>query len=58
MRIIRNDLKERQFAKVIVIASGKIGRHLQQEINLQVTHAKLNDARVKNLLDSIYKNVL
>ena len=39
-----------------LFAPGKIGRHLQGEIDLPVTDGKLNNARVRNQLDSLYKN--
>ena len=41
-----------------LLASSEIGQHLQEKIDLQVTHGKLNDARVRHQLDSLYKNVL
>ena len=40
------------------LAPGKIGRHLQEEIDVQITDGRLNDAHVRNQLDPLYKYVL
>lgn len=40
------------------LASGEIGQHLQDEIDLQDIDHKLNDGHVRNLLDPLYKNIL
>ena len=44
--------------KKYLLASSEIGQHLQEEIDLQVTAGKSNDACVRNVLDPVYKNVL
>ena len=41
-----------------LLASGEIGEHLQEEIDLQVTDGRLSDGQVRNQLDPLYKNVL
>ena len=40
------------------LASGEIGQHLQDEIDLQDIDHKWNDGRVRNLLHPLYKNIL
>lgn len=45
------------FAK-LPSASADIAQHLQEEIDLEVTDGRLNDALVRNVQDSVYKDVL
>ena len=45
-----NDNLQRYFS-----ASDKIGQHLQEKIDFQVTDGKLNNACVRNLLDLLFK---
>ena len=44
--------------KKYLLTSGKIGQHLKEEIDLQVTEGRLKDAQLRNQLDPLYKNVL
>ena len=41
-----------------LLASGEIGKHMQEEIDLLVTDGKLNIASVRQKLDSLYKSIL
>ena len=41
-----------------LLTSSEIGQRLQEKIDLQVTDGKLNDARIRRQLDSMYKSVL
>ena len=41
-----------------LLAYSEIWRHLREEIDLQVTDGRLNDVRVRNKLNPLYKNVL
>ena len=41
-----------------LLAPADIVQHLQEENDFQITDGSLNDARLRNVLDSVYKNVL
>lgn len=55
---ITTNIQTEEDLQKYLLASSEIEQLLQEEIDLQVTDRRLNDARVRNQLDSLYKNVL
>lgn len=55
--IIRTN-KNRQHLKPYLLASGELGKSIQDYIYMVVTEVRLNDAQVRQMLDPVCKNVL
>ena len=53
-----NTIKNRKELQSYLLASREAVQSIQDDVDIIVTNGKLKEARVRHLLDSIYKNVM
>ena len=53
-----SNIRSNEDVQKYLLASGKIGKHMQEDVDLFVTDGKLNNASVRKRFDRLYRNIL